>query len=83
MLHNNGFRHNIGHPSDVTIEFLRPLLSMKKDYDKRENQKSLLPIIRSFYLNKDDRSDDDIIPLIQTFKEICYLMLLKILKKIK
>ncbi len=83
MLHNNGFTLDIGHPSDVTIEFLRPLLSMKKDYDKRKYQKSLLPIIRSFYLNKDDRPDDDIIPLIKIFKEICYLMLLKFLKKIK
>jgi hypothetical protein len=39
ILHNKGYRLNVGQPSDVTIDFLSSLLSMIKDSHKKEYEK--------------------------------------------
>jgi uncharacterized protein YjbI with pentapeptide repeats len=69
ILYNKGFRLNIGHPSDVTVEFLSSILSIIKDSDKKEYEKTLLRIIRSLYPNKADKNDEEITPLIKRFKD--------------
>jgi hypothetical protein len=70
ILHNKGFRLNIGRPSDVTVEFLSSFLSFIKDSHKKEYEKHLLRIVKSLYLNKADKQDEEIIPLLIEFKEI-------------
>jgi hypothetical protein len=83
ILYNKGFRLNIGHPSEVTIDFLSSLLSMIKDLDKKEYRKPLLRIIRSLYPNKVDEKDEDILPASNNFKETILDNAVKIFKENK
>src|SRR6185312_769628 len=68
ILYNEGFRLNIGQPSDVTIEFLVSLLSLIKNHEKKEYEKYLLRIIRSLYPNKADWSDENIMQIVKVIR---------------
>jgi uncharacterized protein YjbI with pentapeptide repeats len=68
ILYNEGFRLNIGQPSDVTIEFLVSLLSLIKNHEKKEYEKYLLRIIRSVYPNKADWSDENIMQIVKVIR---------------
>ena len=68
ILYNRGYRLNIGHPSNVTVKFLDSLLSLINNHNKKEYEKYLLRIVRSFYLNKAGEKDEEIIKIAKTFK---------------